>query len=158
MFTINLSKRFIACCFVLFIGISTAFSQTTPQALLSASDIDLFIKSFNPLKEDLEKLGHKYEGMNHNTITAFAANEDVKAVFRKHGWKDDFYPKVSAIVYGYSYLKTIQQIDKMPAEQKQAMEQMMAPMKQQFAALVHKDDIQTVKKKFDVIDQFFQKQ
>lgn len=158
---LKFSKRTLLLSLSLFLlgcTLSQAQTNTNAKATLTASDVDLFIKSFNPLKEDLEKLGHRYENMNHNTITALSANEEVQAIFKKHGWSDNYFPKISAIVYAYSYLKSSAEIEKLPADQKKLMEPMFAPMKAQFATLVHLDDIQVVKKKFAEVDQFFEKQ
>lgn len=157
MISVRITKLFLASFLSLFL-FQSATAQNQPSPLLSSADVELFLKSFNPLKNDLEKLGHSYENMNQNTITALKANEEVKATFKKHGWSDDYFPKINAIVYAYSYLKMMQEMDKLPAEQKQTIGPVMQSMKTQFTNMVHDADIQLVKGKFAAVDKFFEEQ
>ena len=131
-------------------------AQETPKAVLSSADIDLFIKTLKPLQKDIEKLGKEYENINDpNALQALAAGEDVKAIFKKYGWSDDYFLKVSAITNAYAYLKMEKEYDNLPEEQKVYMKQMMEQYKVGNKDLVNDVDLKLIDSKFDLLDTFF---
>ncbi|QQO08641.1 hypothetical protein [Breznakiella homolactica] len=100
---------------VLFICIGAAvFAQSgSPAAVLSAGDVDAFIKNFESIQADLEKLGPVYENFaesfdpedNPNImaqVQAMPVPAEIKQVFRKNGLGDNGWPKMIAILLGAS--------------------------------------------------------
>jgi len=133
-----------------------AQTQTPPKAILSIADIDRFINTMDPIQTDLEKLGLEYNAEDKAVMEALKTNAEVQAVFNKHGWSNDFYPKIQAIAVSYAFLKAKVEMDKLPADQQQMMGPVIASLKEQYKSLVHDDDIATVQKKFQQLDQYFE--
>lgn len=153
MNTFSLPKKILVFCFSLFLC-SSSFAQTTPNPVLTNSDVEHFIKSFNPLKHDLEKLEVAYD----DVTDAWTADAKIKAVFAKHGWGEDFVPKLTAIVSAYSYLKSMQEFDKLPADQQQMMGTVIDALKSQYKTVVHLSDIEAVKKRLNAVEQVLEKE
>ena len=148
MKTSNLFKITLSICLTLVL-FKPAFAQETPKAILNNGDIEHFISSFQPLRHDLNALQVAYDDVK----GAWATDAKIKAVFTKHGWGNDFVPKFTAIISAYSYLKSVKEFDKMPADQKQMMNAVIEGLKNQFSTVVNDADIALVKKRFNVVEQ-----
>lgn len=151
MRTSQLVKYTFALSLSLFFSLSI-FAQNPPTNILNGTDIDHFIKSFNPLKADLNELEVAYDDVQ----DAWTADAKIKAVFAKHGWGDDFVPKFQAIIASYAYLKSMKEFDNVPAEQKQLMTAVMEQVKAQYASMVSDADIALVKTRFNALDKVLQ--
>lgn len=151
----SISKYLFIIIGVLFCSI--ALAQEPPTAMLSSADVTKFIKTYKPLINDLEALDVKYvtdvdvSSPAAAMAKAYAANAEVKAIFSKHGWSEDFAKKISAITaaYGYLAMEKEMNLDEMPDEQKAMAKQMLDQAGQQFKAMVHDKDINIVRDKYD---------
>lgn len=143
--------------FILFIAfITNAQETTTPKAVLSTSDIHLFIKTLQPLQQDIDKLGSKYDVADPTTMQAMAASNEIKALFKKHGWSEDYYLKVAAITSAYTYLKIEKELENMPKEQKDYMLQMMETYNVGKKSQINPADLQVVETNYEVLDTYFE--
>lgn len=141
---------------IIFFCAFNTFAQETPQAVLTTTDIDLLIKTLKPIQKDLAKLGQNYDNLEDpSALQALAANEKVKAVFKKYGWSDNYFLKVSAITNAYASIKIEKEFEDMPEEQKLYMKQIIEQYKVGNKSLVNVKDLELTKSKFDALDTFF---
>ncbi len=86
---------------------------------------------------------------------AFAANAQVQSILQKHGWEASaFFPKMTTVAMGFGLAKWNEELAKMPAEQRQMMEQLMAEQMAQFD--VHPDDLALIEPKLAELTQLFE--
>jgi hypothetical protein len=135
-------------------GLAQKASAAGP--LLKAGDIDHIIKTLPALKADLEALGEQFvDFQNPSQMQAMAVNEKVQAVFKRHNWDSDaFASKISALMGAFAKVKLDQELENLPAEQRQ----MMASMLQgQLGDLVtaHPQDVALVRAKMAQLESFF---
>lgn len=121
--------------------------QAQPTAVLTEAIVDRFIKSVKPMNEELKELGYDL-----TTEQEFIATVKVKAIMEKYGWNESFAQEFTSITLGFSYLKMMENIDKMPEEQQQAMKDMYT---NQYKNLVHDDDLKLIKPKLIEIEAAF---
>ena len=134
--------------------ISTAqIPQATP---LKDGDVAKFIRTYEPLKSDLEGLGEEFdEAKDFGAMQALAANEKVKSIFQKHGWDDQWIGKFMSISIAYSLIKIEKEVAALPEEERKQQEQYMAAYSVQMKSMITDADIEKVKKKFDELDPIF---
>ena len=118
------STLLIISCLLISVITAQAQESSLHTAILSDADIDLFIKSFKPLNEDLIKLGDQYQNLNDPTaLKAFASSEKVKSIFKKHGWSEGYYSKFTAITMSYASIQIDDELNKLPEDQRKMMEE-----------------------------------
>ncbi len=93
-----------------------AFAQESAKPVLEKGDVERFIKTFPAVKEELEKLGMKYEAEegDYTVPEAFQASAEFTALLKKHGWDETFFMKMGTIFMGYvslAHKKEMAQID-----------------------------------------------
>lgn len=121
-------------------------AQEKATAVLSNEDISLFLKTFKPLAKDLEKLGEKYQNTTDvSTTEALFANKEAMAIFKKHGWNELYAGKFSTIMSGTTYLSLIEELDKLPAEQRAFLAPQIEMYRSQVGN-VHPNDLEKIKK------------
>ncbi|HAW50975.1 MAG TPA: hypothetical protein DCX54_01415 [Flavobacteriales bacterium] len=148
-----MKPRVIFTAILLFI-FCNSFSQEVPVAILSSVDVDRYIETVVPMSKELNELGDAHRGNEENPGEMWVASAEARAILEKYGWNESFALKFSAITWAYTYLKIMQEIDKMPEDQKVQAEQMM-PMLQLYTSKVHQDDLKIVEGKLDEIDLVF---
>ncbi len=127
-----------------------------PKAVLSASDIQLFIKTLKPLQQDIEKLGTDYDVEDPTTMQALAASEEIKAIFKKHGWSEDYYLKVAAITSAFAHLKIEKELQNIPEEQRAYMKQMMESYNVGAKSQLNPADLKIVKDNYEALNTYFE--
>lgn len=137
--------------------VEKTIAQTVPEPILSQADVTRFIATWKPLQQDFEALGDKYKNIdNPNMLQGMAANAEVKAIFKKHGWGDNFYQKVNAIVMGMYAIQLDKVLDEVPADQRESMKQMIEMQKGQLTTAVAEEDIELVRSNFDKLNEIFE--
>lgn len=138
--------------FVLFLSLSVVFpaisqeTQTTPPAILSAEDVDRFITTLKPMTEEMEALGIEADNGANEWVTA----DKAVAVLEKYGWTSDTWlEKYTKITLGFAYHAMMKVVNEMPAEQKDAADQMRAMYDTQYKSMIHPDDLKLVGDQFD---------
>jgi len=104
---------------VILLVFSTIFfaeESTAPTPVLEKGDVMKFIKTFPLMKEDFEKFNVEYEAKsgNINYPDVLRANKEFQEILKKHGWDENFFSKMTAIIMGYSsivYKKEIKNAD-----------------------------------------------
>ncbi len=146
-------------------GIAQQPDITVPQ--LKKGDVEQFIKHFNSIQQDFEKLDIKYspESDLKSFEDAIDNVEEVNAVVSKYGYSDinDFVVKTWAISASYARIKMdtdgsdefqkairdIENSDDMTPEQKEEaiaqMKQVMGAMESAFGSMANDKDIETVR-------------
>lgn len=144
--------------FVFCMLLSTIQAQdTTPKAMLSTADIDLFIKTYKPIAAELESLGDQYNNIQDPTVAnAFKTNEKVKSTFKKYGWTNDFFEKITAITLGYTFIKSEEEISKLPEDQRKMIAESMQSYQANIKSQINDADFQKVKLKMAELDVFFE--
>ena len=143
---------------ILFVSlIANAQETTPPKAVLTASDIQLFMKTLKPLQQDIEKLGTKYDVDDPTTMQSLAASEEIKAVFKKYGWSEDYYLKVAAITSAFAHLKMEKELENIPEAQRAYMKQMMESYNVGAKSQLNPADLKIVTDNYTVLNTFFEK-
>lgn len=142
--------------------VTLGFAQT-PKKVLSAGDIDAFIKNFNAMEADLEALGDKYDDYfgfqeaddpdydfvaNFNKIRTIKIPAEVEAIYRKHGLGNNGLEKTMVITIGVSVVLGEQMMAAYADMPEAAL--YMDTMKAQFdlmRSIIHPDDIALVSKR-----------
>ena len=133
---------------------STLFAQEGPVAILTENDVTKYIETVVPMSEELNQLGTENESDEENPGEMWVVNAEARAILNKYGWDESFGLKFSAITWAYTYLKIMQEMDKMTEEQK-AQAQQMGAWFELYTSKVHADDIKTVESKMDELDTVF---
>jgi len=121
-------------------------TQTPPPAILSADDVDRFITTLKPMSEELEALGIEADNGANEWVTA----DKAVAILEKYGWTSETWlEKYSKITLGFAYHAMMKVVNEMPAEQKDAADQMRAMYETQYKAMIHPDDLKLVGDQFD---------
>lgn len=129
-------------------------AQEVMTVPLEDGDLDRFIKTYKPLTADLEDLGQKFdETKDYSMMQTLAANSEVKAVFDKHGWNDQWMGKWMTISIAYGIAKLDEELTKMPEDQRIKYEQYMAASSTQLRAMVTDKDVELVKERISELDQ-----
>ncbi len=154
----NTLKTILISIIALITFISNAQNTTSesPKAVLSASDIQLFIKTLKPLQQDIEKLGTKYDVDDPTNMQAIAASEEIQAVFRKHGWSEDYYLKVAAITSAFAHLKMEKELENIPEAQRAYMKQMMETYNVGAKSQLNPADLKVVTNNYEILNTFFE--
>ncbi len=93
-----------------------AIAQESTEPVLQKGDVERFIKTFPIVREELEKLGMKYEAEegDYTVPEAVQASAEFTALLKKHGWDETFFMKMGTIFMGYVSLvhkKEMAQVD-----------------------------------------------
>jgi hypothetical protein len=144
-------KTFLISAFVLHAALVSA---QNPVSVLSAGDVDKFIKTAKPMNTDLEGLGFDTSGESGDELLeAMQTNAQVIAVIKKHGWEPNtISAKWMAISLCYAKLKMDEQLSMMPADQQQMMKEMMKNSGQDLDAMINAEDLKLVKAKLAQLD------
>lgn len=143
---------------IIFLALNTnAQDAETPKAVLSADDIQLFMETLKPLQQDIEKLDNTYDLDDPTSMQAVAANEEVKAIFKKHGWSEDYYLKVAAITSSFAHLKMEKELENIPEAQRAYMKQMMETYNVGSKSQLNPADLKLVTDNYEVLNTFFEK-
>lgn len=140
-------KNLLPIVFFSAITICNSQDQPTVTAVLSEATVDRFIKSVKPMNAELKELGYDL-----TTEQELVTTVKVMAIMEKYGWNESFAQEFASITLGFSYLKMMENIDKMPEEQQQAMKDMYI---NQYKNLVHDDDLKLIKLKLTEIEAAF---
>ncbi len=138
--------------------ISYAQYEQMPKTIpLSSGDIDKFIRTYNPLKNDLEALEDEFEETRDFTQwQAIAANEKVKNVFQKHGWDSEkWLGKFMTMTYAYGMLKMEKEMAALSDEERKQMEQFQGGYLSQMKSMIQDSDLEQVKERYDELDKIF---
>lgn len=160
--------RLIPLIFAVFFMLNSIAQQpdvSVPQ--LKKGDVERFIKHFNSIKQDFEKLNIRYSPESNMKSFADAIDnvEEVNNVVSKYGYSDinDFVVKAWAISASYARvkldtegsdefqkaIKDIENSDDMTPEQKEEaiaqMKQVMGAMESAFGSMANEKDIETVR-------------
>jgi hypothetical protein len=117
-------------------------AQESGEPVLQKGDVERFIKTFPVLKEELEKLGMKYEAKEgeYTLPEAIRANAEFNSLLREHGWDETFFMKMGTIFMGYITLAHGKEMEQMDPEIEKAIKEiestagMSESMKQQMIA------------------------
>ncbi len=132
------------------------YAQMPPTLPLSDGDVDKFIKTYYPLKQDLESLGEEFEeAKDYEGMQAIMANEKVKSVLRKHGWDGQWMGKLMTITYAYGMVKMEKEMAALSDEERKEMEQFQGPYLSQIKSMIQDSDLEQVQKRFDELDKIF---
>lgn len=127
--------------------VTLSHAQTTTT--ITDADVKLFITSFNPIKKDMEALGHKYENIQDpSALQAIGASEEVKSIFEKHGWNNNYMLKFSTIISAFAFVHMEKEMQKLPAEQQQYVAQMIQTQKTQVGLVASEDAIEVINKNY----------
>lgn len=133
---------------VIFLSVIVIYTlEAQAKVVLTEAIVDNFINTVKPMNEELKELG--YDLTNEEGLVATVK---VQAVMKKYGWDESFAQQFAAITLGFSYLQMMENIDKMPQEQQQAMKDMYT---NQYKSLVHDDDLKLIKPKLKEIEAAF---
>ncbi len=120
----------------------SAQSDEEEYAALVSGDVDKFLETFQPMTEDFEVIKDKLNENGELDETQAAYNEtgdmselralynepEVKAVFAKYGWDEQYYGKMQTIVTGlgvvYLEKEMEKRADELTAEEKAMMQRM----------------------------------
>jgi len=105
-------------------GLATAEppAETAQKPILVKGDVERLIKTYPLLKNDLDKLGMKYDGKGDMMLPdAIKANAEFKGILQKHGWDDQFFQKITVITAGYASLVIIEKLGENNPEIKEAI-------------------------------------
>jgi len=145
-------RLFLAMTFI----VQLAFvSAQNPVAVLTAADVDKFIKTVNPMNAELEALGYSSSGEdNDQLMEALLTDAKVIAIVKKYGWDvNTLSVKWMSIGMCYAKLKMDQQLEMLPAEQREMAKQMMKETGQNFQTMINEADLKLVKAKEAQLDQ-----
>lgn len=148
-----MKKSIVLLAFVISLIGSAQMPQTTP---LEDGDVSKFIKTYRPLKSDLEELGEGFnEAKDYGAMQALAANEKVRDVFKKHGWDDQWMGKFMSLSIAYTLIKMEKEIAALSEEDRKQSEQYMTAYSAQMKNMITDGDLEKVKKKFEELDPIF---
>ena len=139
-------------------------AQNELKPVLNSSDIDRFIKTYEPMASEFELLSDEieededdWENMTYATVLkSFESgldNNKAVDILEKYGWEKSTYgKKIMAIAMGTSYLMVLNRIDEMPEEQAKAMTEIYTT---QYNILVHEDDLKLLKPRISELQEIF---
>ena len=135
---------------------SISYAQMPQATPLEDKDVTRFIKTFMPMKAELEELGEEFdEAKDYNAMQALAANEEVQSIFKKYGWDDQWLGKFMSLAVAYSFVKMEKEIAALSEEERKQQEQYMDMYAAQMKSMVKESDIEKVRKRFDELDPIF---
>jgi len=102
-----------------------AVAQESAEPVLQKGDVERFIKTFPAVKEELEKLGMKYETEDgeYTVPEAIQASAEFTALLKKHGWDETFFMKMGTIFMGYISLAHKKEMAQMDPEIEKAIKE-----------------------------------
>ena len=150
-------KRFTTFLLIAFLSVPViTFAQYPATTPLETGDLDKFIKTYKPLTADLDALGEDFDEIeDYNAIQALAANEQVKAVLRKHGWDENWMGKWVTISVSYSFIKMEEEMANLPADQRAYVEQYMSSSMTPLKEMVTESDVKKVRERLKELDELF---
>ncbi|MEO9873036.1 hypothetical protein [Ekhidna sp.] len=152
-------KKILLITICAFVASLSSFAQMPQTSPLESGDVEKFIKTYDPLKKDMEALGEDFENAkDYNTMMALAANEKVQSIFKKHGWSDQYIGKLMTISMGYAIINSEKEIAKMSEEDRKESKQYMQAYMTQMKTMVTEDDLEQIKKNYDQLNIIFIKE
>jgi hypothetical protein len=102
-----------------------AVAQESAEPVLQKGDVERFIKTFPAVKQELEKIGMKYEAEegDYTVPEAFQASAEFTALLKKHGWDETFFMKMGTIFMGYVSLAHKKEMAQMDPEIEKAIKE-----------------------------------
>jgi hypothetical protein len=102
-----------------------AIAQDSTEPVLEKGDVERFIKTFPMVKEEMEKLGMKYEAKegDYTVPEAVQASAEFNALLKKHGWDETFFMKMGTIFMGYVSLAHKKEMAQMDPEIEKAIKE-----------------------------------
>jgi hypothetical protein len=165
----ELSKPLFLCFFFLLFAETLKAQEVQP--VLKDGDIEHFIKTFKPMTEELDALGHDFEDEEEDEdemdpAAAFAnlrasmkeimAKDEVLTILKKYDWDENFIDIYIAISMGYYYNKMNNELEKMDDEEKEVSKPFMDLFLDQFKLLVHKKDLEMLQDHMKELDVVFE--
>ncbi|MEW5816044.1 MAG: hypothetical protein AB1798_11710 [Spirochaetota bacterium] len=136
--------------FLLFL-IQWPLSAQEVQKQLNDSDLKRFIQTFQPIGDELEKLGLDFETDEENPFTfpeAIMTDQRVLAILRKYGWGAEFFPKTVVIMSAYTVVMLEAEVEnqiKANPDMKDVIQSTFEGISAQLAGMVHPADIELVR-------------
>ncbi|MBN1241610.1 MAG: hypothetical protein JXA15_02760 [Spirochaetales bacterium] len=148
------SPKKVAC--AILVGVLAALAplplsaQADPPAVLSQPIVDKFIRDLPVLLDELDELGHDFDGevldaqgdpasfgpaLLAGVLAEAGAEAGVSALLRSHGWDDGFW-EVYYVVFSSVYVATMEQAMVLYPELADAFGPSLDP----FRATIHRDD------------------
>lgn len=150
---------FIASCFSL--GLLVAQMQMPETAPLDNGDVKKFLRTYEPITEELEELGKKYDEVdmdNYASMKAMAADKEVQSVLTKYGWDEKWMGKLMTITLAYGYVRMQEEMKNMSAEEKKQFDQYMGAYYTQVQESFTDSDLAQVKNNLAELGKLFDDQ
>lgn len=166
----SMKKKIFAFAILLVVAVS-CFAQTAPKKVLTAADVDNFIKNYRALDTEFEALGDKYDeyfsayetdSMDESPAASMAAIRsatipaEITAILKKYGFGENGFEKIIVIGMGYGALALELAIKEemgsveMTPEMKPYIDGAYAQVNQ-LKAGIHKDDLSLISARLDKI-------